>query len=66
MLPNRLTPVEQAEGKILASVSVTCPPAVPIAICGERINASAAECFAYYGIDYCLTVDDDACDNHSF
>ncbi len=42
---------DQAEGRILASPSVSCPPAVPIAICGERLNKNAVCCFKYYGIE---------------
>lgn len=44
-------PVERAVGRVLASASVNCPPAVPIVVCGEQIDASAAACFRYYGID---------------
>lgn len=40
-------------GRILASPSVSCPPAVPICICGERIGKSALRMFEYYGIEYC-------------
>ena len=48
--PGVVLPVEQCEGRILASASVGCPPAVPILICGERIYAHAIDCFRYYGI----------------
>jgi arginine/lysine/ornithine decarboxylase len=41
----------KAEGRVLASMNVSCPPAVPIAVCGERIDARAIELFTYYGID---------------
>lgn len=43
-------------GRILAVPSVGCPPAVPILVCGEQIDAHALECFAYYGIDSCYVV----------
>ena len=43
--------VGESVGKILASPSVSCPPAVPIVVCGERIEPSAAKAFAYYGIE---------------
>ncbi|MBR5536372.1 MAG: amino acid decarboxylase [Clostridia bacterium] len=49
-------PVEQCAGRILASPSVGCPPAVPIVICGERITAQALEAFAYYGISGCTVM----------
>lgn len=42
--------VEASMGRILASPSVGCPPAVPILVCGERIDPTAVECFRYYGI----------------
>ncbi len=44
-------PVAQAAGRVLASASVNCPPAVPIVVCGEEIDESAVECFRYYGIE---------------
>ena len=43
-------PVEESEGRICASVKVPCPPAVPIAACGERIDRSCIELFRRYGI----------------
>ena len=42
---------EKAAGRILASPSVSCPPAVPILICGEVIDEDAVSAFKYYGID---------------
>lgn len=46
-------PVEQCIGRICAEFAVSCPPAVPIVICGERISKEAAACMQYYGIDRC-------------
>ena len=43
-------PVEDSLGKVLASENVSCPPAIPIVVCGEEINESAIELFKYYGI----------------
>ena len=54
--PSEVIPVSQSEGRILAAASVGCPPAVPIVICGERIDAAAVRCFTYYGIDRCSVV----------
>ena len=42
---------EKAVGHVLAAASVNCPPAVPIAVCGEVIDESAVNCFRYYGIE---------------
>ena len=49
--PFETLPVDACLGRILASPSVGCPPAVPILICGERIGPEALELFRYYGID---------------
>ena len=49
-------PVERAVGRVLAAPSVTCPPAVPIVVCGEEIDQTAAACFRYYGIESCTVV----------
>ena len=49
-------PVEQCVGRILAVPTVGCPPAVPILVCGEEIDAHALSCFAYYGIGECWVV----------
>lgn len=49
-------PVEASEGRVLASASVGCPPAVPVLVCGERIDAHAIACFGYYGIKTCMVV----------
>ncbi|MBQ6824403.1 MAG: aminotransferase class V-fold PLP-dependent enzyme [Clostridia bacterium] len=46
-------PVEQALGRVLAAPGVGCPPAVPILVCGERINEAALAAFRYYGIEKC-------------
>jgi len=45
-------------GKILAAPSITCPPAIPILVCGERIDAQAAACMEYYGISACRVVNE--------
>lgn len=49
-------PVEQCLGRILAVPTVSCPPAVPILVCGEQIDEHAIKCFQYYGIDNCCVV----------
>ena len=43
-------------GRILSDVSVSCPPAVPIVVSGERIDEDALRCFEYYGIETCTVV----------
>ena len=49
--------VKEAEGKILASYAICCPPAVPIAVCGEIIDKSAVDAFKYYGIEKIRIID---------
>lgn len=44
---------EDAEGRILAAVTVGCPPAIPIVVSGEVIDEQAISCFKYYGIESC-------------
>lgn len=56
--PTRLLPVEECCGKILAAATVGCPPAVPILVCGERIDEHAVACFRYYGVDTCWVVEE--------
>ena len=51
-------PVSQAQGRVLAAASVTCPPAVPVVVCGEVIDETAVKCFEYYGIERCCVVKD--------
>ena len=48
--------VEKCLGRILAAATVGCPPAVPILVCGERIDEHALACFRYYGIESCTVV----------
>ena len=50
--------VSACGGHILASPTVSCPPAVPVVVCGERIDEDAAACFAYYGITKCSIIDE--------
>lgn len=57
----RLSPAERldigcAEGRILACASESCPPAIPVMICGELITKESIEAFEYYGISTVLTV----------
>ena len=50
-LPRETVKTEEGEGRVLAEVSVGCPPAVPILGIGERISKDAVEAFLYYGIE---------------
>lgn len=50
--PSETIYIEQAEGRILASASVGCPPAVPIAVCGEVLTKETIAAFRYYNITH--------------
>ena len=54
--PQESLPVVQSLGRVLASATVNCPPAIPIVVCGERIDETAVQCFQYYGIKECCVV----------
>ena len=54
--PSVVLPVDRCEGRILASENVSCPPAIPIVVCGERIDKSAIEMLKYYGITECRVI----------
>lgn len=43
--------VSECEGRILADAAVSCPPAIPIAVCGERITKETINCFKYYSVE---------------
>ena len=49
-------PRELCLGRILAAATVGCPPAVPIAVCGERLDKETLARFAYYGVETCTVV----------
>lgn len=51
MSENELVSVDDAFGRILAEPGVSCPPAVPVAVCGEKLDEHSIACFKYYGID---------------
>lgn len=51
-----IVPAAKSYGRVLAAATVGCPPAVPIVICGERIDEHAVKCFEYYDIETCTVV----------
>ena len=51
--PSCVLPAEQCLGRVLASENIACPPAVPVAVAGERLDASAVEALRYYGVSEC-------------
>ena len=51
LAPFETLPREQCLGRVLAAPTVSCPPAVPILVCGERIDEKALALFRYYGLE---------------
>ena len=43
--------VENAVGRICGAPTVSCPPAIPIVVSGERISENAVKLFKRYGIE---------------
>ena len=48
---NRVISVKSSVGRICAAPSVSCPPAVPIVMSGERITKEDVKLFKRYGIE---------------
>lgn len=56
MSPCEELPVEACLGRVLADYGVSCPPAVPIVVCGEEIDGDCVACLEYYGVEKCRVV----------
>lgn len=54
--PCETVKAESSVGRVLAAATVSCPPAVPIVVCGEIIDEAAINLFRYYGIKECTIV----------
>jgi arginine/lysine/ornithine decarboxylase len=50
LAPQESIPVEAALGRVCGAPTVSCPPAIPIAVSGERIGAEALALFQHYGM----------------
>ena len=49
-------PLAECVGRTLADYTVSCPPAVPIVVCGEEIDAACVACLEYYGVEKCRVI----------
>ncbi len=56
LAPCEMLPAAESLGRVIAVPTVGCPPAVPILLCGERVDEHALRCFAYYGIRHCCVM----------
>ena len=54
--PSEVLPAGECLGRVLATATVGCPPAVPIVASGEVIDEGCLACFDYYGIETCAVV----------
>lgn len=52
LAPWETVPVEKALGRVCAAPTVSCPPAIPIAVSGERIGNAALELLLHYGVTH--------------
>ena len=48
--------VKDCLGMVLVSPMVSCPPAVPVAVCGEVIDQRAIDLMTYYGVERCRVI----------
>lgn len=51
LAPQESVSVSEALGRICGTPTVSCPPAVPIAVSGEKISREAMELFEHYGME---------------
>lgn len=49
--PREYVPLEQAAGRVAARNQSSCPPGVPVVLCGERISPEALPRLRGYGFD---------------
>lgn len=54
--PRETLPAERCLGRVLADPSVSCPPAVPVLVCGEVVDETALAAMRYYGVEKCAVV----------
>lgn len=54
--PAEVLPVAECVGRVLASPTVGCPPAVPVLVGGEVVDDSAVALFDYYGYTHLRVV----------
>ena len=49
--PHETLPAQAALGRICAAPTVSCPPAIPVAVSGERIGQAALELLRHYHVE---------------
>ncbi len=56
-LPTKTVDINESLGLICGSVAVSCPPAVPVVIMGERIGENELVLLRYYGVRECEVIE---------
>ena len=51
-----IIPIDKAEGRIMASPCISCPPAVPIIVSGEVVDKEVISAMKYYGVKHVSVV----------
>ena len=50
LAPSKKIPVDQACGQICTDLSLSCPPGIPVVVCGELITDEAIRILKHYQI----------------
>lgn len=56
LAPHEILPLDRAEGRICGAPTVSCPPAIPLAVSGEILDRRVLDLMAAYGITEVSTV----------
>ncbi len=56
LAPGEVVPLANAKGRICATPTVSCPPAVPVVVAGEVIDDAVLRHLAYYGAEQITVV----------
>jgi arginine/lysine/ornithine decarboxylase len=56
LAPHETLPPAQCVGRICAETALSCPPAVPVIICGEVLTMQAVNALHYYNVNECSVV----------
>ena len=50
LAPHEVLPITQTVGRVCGAPAVSCPPAIPLAVCGEEITPETVSLFRQFGI----------------
>ena len=51
LAPQETVPAAESLGRVCGAPTVSCPPAIPIAVSGERIGPEALTLLSHYGME---------------